>query len=204
MKSLLTERLVRPALSRQWGVTAIRFSWAHDAFTNQRTWDQIARYRENLDQLVSQLPDCLYFISAIGATHGPSGVLWGYPVVGYWVVTVNPLSDCKMLFDHLNANQVLATPKMLLQPYQKTERDFNNVLFKIVKDNMHGCVPRLAQESFKRCYGSNDTEHLVEPAVRICMIDHSMEQYLLTTVSELQDLRFYTKLIHIKELVQQI
>ena len=195
MKSLLTERLVRPALSRQWGVTAVHFVWPRDELNNQMAWEQIVEYREALDQVVCGLPDCLYFVSAIGGIHSSTGVHKGYPRVGYWIVTLTSTSDCRPLLQHLTANHVQAVPKLLLQPYQQAERDFNNVLFKLLKDNMHGCVPRLVQESWQRCYSSSNNENELEPAVKICMVDPSMEQDLMTTVSKLRDLRFLTKLI---------
>ena len=199
VKSLLTERLVRPAINHQWGVMAVRYSWPHDELTNKRAWEQIARYREELDQVVAQLSDCLYFVSAIGGTPtGPSGLKWGHPGVNYWIVNQTSPSDQIVLLQHLTTNQVFATPKMLLQPYQQRECDFNSILFKIVKDNIHGCVPRLVQESWQRCYGSSNTDNHVEPAVRIYVKDPSMENDLRTTVSRLRQLRFPTKLIHMK------
>ena len=191
---------MRPALRHQWGVTAVRFSWPHDGLSNQMTWKEIVAHREDLDRVVCGLPQCLYFVSAVCATATANvrALHGGFPGVGYWIVTPSPMPDCRLLLQHLNTNHVQATPKLLLQPYQKSERDLNNVLFKILKDNMSGCVPRLVQESWQHCHGSSKIENQVEPAVRICMIDPIIEQHLMTTVSELEALRFYTKLIHLK------
>ena len=188
VRTVLAERLVGPVLQQCWGVTAVRFNWPFDHATTQLAWQQIVQWRESLDAVIRAVPDCVYFVSAVTATVSNGKVL---PAVGYWIVMRSAISDCKLLMAHLTANKLSAKPKLLLQPYQKSEKDFSNALFKIVKDNMSGCVPRLMQESVQIC----GVEGQVEPAVRICGVDPAQWSHLETVVSELCQLRFTTKLV---------
>ena len=118
MRTILSNQLIKPALSQQWGITAVRFTWPHDTQTTENAWRQIVQSREVLDALISTLPNTIYFVSALTATSTGKQV---FPAVGYWIVSAAVTSDTKTFMENLYANSVGAKPSLLLQPFQTSE-----------------------------------------------------------------------------------
>ena len=192
VRHILSEQLVRLALSNHWGVTAVRFTWPNTEGTAQGVWDNISALRAALDKLMAMFPDWVLFVSGVSGSLGPQRKV--RPSVGYWLVTRSEVSDCRAILAHVQANQCGATPKLLLQPYQKTEKDFTQVLYTLVKDNVGGCVPRMVQDS-RRLPGGLSQVADWESVVQIHLKDRLLKATLDRTVGDLSEARFPIPLI---------
>ena len=182
VRTVLLNHLIKPVMQSGWAVIGLRLGWPRDEESNEYAWLQIVRLRAELDEIARKLPDSLLIVSAI------TGVLVGqrkvYPGVGYWIVTRSKTTDCKAVLAHFSTNG--ATAKLLLQPYQNAEKDYAQVLFHLVKDNVAGCVPRHVQTSVRQVYGSETWE----PVVKIYNQQPSLRPTLEKLTAELEALNF--------------
>ena len=193
-RPILLERLVRPAMANKQMVVAVRLTWPKDS-PRQNLWQQIVRLRRDLDAITCRLPSCAYFVSAITAVKQNDQFkqprVW--PAVGYWAVLREPLRECKLIMDLYNQNLCGAAVKLMLQPYQTTEKDLSSVLFNLVKDNVRGCVPRLVQISQQMSCGEGQPAW--EPVMKICVLDRGVKEQLQEAVDAFQRIHFYTGLV---------
>ena len=193
IRNVLSDRMVRPVVDKQWSVAAVRLSWPKDEARVQAIWQKIVKIRQSMDELAKCVPlDCVFLVSSISGSMSTQRRVCS-PSLGYWIVARSHDWDCKLLPDHFHTNTWGATAKLLLQPYQKAHKDYSNTLFTIVKDNVSGCVPRLIQTSLRHCYGE-ETE-LWEPATKIWVSDQTLRDTLGQTVSNLMEVRFQTQLL---------
>ena len=65
-----------------------------------------------------------------------------YPGIAYWVIGDDTLDETA-LFRMMQDNQLGATMKLLIQPYQQSKEDLCTALYSTVKDNYDGCVRRM-------------------------------------------------------------
>ena len=195
-KASLMEQLVRPAVEQLQSVVAVRLTWPKDDSARQAMWDQITAVRHDLDALAMQLPHCLYFVSAITAVKQcdrskKETKIW--PAVGYWAVLKQPVGDCKLIINAFSQNSCGAAVRLMLQPYQTSEKDVSGVLYNMVKDNVRGCVPRMVQASLQRQHRTS--AGAPETPVRVCAVDKEVLPHLHRAAAALQDARFATDVI---------
>ena len=195
VRRILSEGLVQLALSNSWGVTAVRLTWPRDPHINSTVWSSISEIRDGLDELLRGFPGWVLFVSAITGSLGPQRLI--RPAVNHWVVTRGGTADCRAVLQHMQANQAGAVPKLLIQPYQRTEKDIAGVLYTLVKDNIGGCVPRMVAASDKRRGGLVSTTGATdwEPIVRIYLKDSALQVALEALAGQLNDARFPVQLM---------
>ena len=191
VRTILSEQLITPALQHDWGVTAVRLTWPKDDGSSLQLWDNIVRVRAGLDDLVKGAFDCLFFVSAITATVSSKKNVC--PAVGYWIVSPSREVDAAYVMNQLTNNPYGAQPRLILQPYQRSEKDFSNVLSTLLKDNIGGCVPRYVQVSQQRCYG-RDCD-LQESAVQVVLNDPAVRPMLEKLIRDLAVVRFPSRLL---------
>ena len=197
---ILDRQILQPIVQNQWSVSAFRMTWPRVLDANRNIWDQIVLMRVELDRLVQQIPGALFLVSAINATSAQmkSGSETSYkihPGIVYWLVSRQPITDQRSLCSHMNANNCGAMLKLVLQPYQTTEKDIRNALFSGVKDNMEGCVRRLVEESCSHCYGP--AERLKEPLVKFYVAPDGPKDMLSQALNDLAAARFRAELLNL-------
>ena len=149
VRDALMSHFVRPALQAGFKVSAFRLSWFGQSTEHLSiVWDQVVPLRDQLDQKMKEIGGVIYFVSAITATtsgkkkDAPTQKRLVFPGVAYWLVSLANFSE-RDLFNHMQNNGLGATMKLLLQPFQQTEKDLANGLFQVLKDNMEGCVRKM-------------------------------------------------------------
>ena len=180
-------------------MSAFRMNWSkQDDNVTRNMWDNIVTLRERLDDLVQNVPGIAFFVSAINATHSLTKTPVGtqhykvFPGVAYWLVTYRPIADRREFCTMLQDNDIGATLKLQLQPYQQSDREIRNALFAVVKDNMEGCVRRMVDT------GANAVPGVPHPLVRLYNADDEFAQVLEPTLYELHMARFATELRAVK------
>ena len=195
VRKVLSDQIIAPVVANGWVVSAFRMYWKREQpYSTDMIWGQIAETRTMLDALVRQVPNLLFIISSINATNASfsDGTRMVKPGVAYWVVSREAL-DCCELSKHMGRNNVDATLKILLQPFQTSEKDVTNVLYSAVKDNMGGCVRRLVEDS-QANRGMTTKEAIVK---FYSASQNGPTDMLSVAINSLQQARFYSELYEI-------
>ena len=155
---VLQQHIVLPFLQPQYTVTALRMSWFNRSvdYLNQVT-EQLVHLRAQLDEYVNGLPGVQLVISAVTATRSSTKKVQDmklYPGVAYWVVLDAASFDQRALCSFLQTTDSKPTLKLLLQPYQQTEKDITTALSSVLKDSMEGVVRKLLDYSANTQFGS--------------------------------------------------
>lgn len=177
--------IIRPVMEEGWMVLSFRMVWPRqDEAERQQTWDNIVSYSYNLDSLVEQLPDTVFFVSGIGASHRRGKEAGSFditPSLMFWVVMTNSTHELRALTQHMMNNQLGATLKLQLQPFQQTEDHLAGALYKSVKDNIEGFV-RLRVDRSSALYGQRKKE----PIVKVYLKDMVGHNIVSTAVNALR------------------
>ena len=201
---VLIHDIIRPVQQNNWNVSAFRMNWSKTGIGEQSIWDQIVMVRGELDKLAKTIPGGIFVVSAIGASFSPikSGQKTSYkihPFVAYWLVSKR-MTDNRNLCEIMNTNNCGAQVKIMLQPYQTSEKDISNALFNVVKDNVAGCVRRLVEDSCQCYYGPSS--RMQEPLVKIYVAKNGPITMLKQAVGNLSSVRFHADLLEMDASVQ--
>ena len=173
----ILERLIPPLISRGTRIMALKILWlTTPADAVPGLWQNILPLRTTVDDLVKSVHGIHFFVSSITASASttkkkkspqPEETGSRYlnrPAIGYWILSENADFNDRELFNLMNKNNLGASMKLALQPFQRDEKSVCNVLCALVKDNWDGMVRRVVAGSVEAHpgYSSPDAYNILK------------------------------------------
>ena len=191
----LTHLLVGPVLERGWVVSSFRVAWNNKSpIPVGSLWNDIVTIREELDNMVKELPESVLIVSAIAGSHISVKGTTQYnvhPSVRYWVVSRQSLPP-RDTIAHLNKNRFNAVVSLQLQPFQQSLDPVVAALGRCVKDNGNKCVRFLVDASSQHCFGGAAPQ---EPIMKLFIMDRKVSDIVNDVVQELEAEKFYVQVV---------